>query len=135
MVKQHGTSHNREITIMLHGAVASSLSTVTWSDDNNTDEFYTLIREDVKLLEYTDELPFINTPLHIAASYGNMQYKSLLVYSFYRISVILSSSGILVLFADIDFLRCSIKYDLCQTFCEDMKIYRRDMNLFFTRIP
>ena len=116
MVKQHGTSHNREITVMLHSAGVSSLSTVTWRDDNNTDEFYTLIREDVKLLEYTDELPFINTPLHIAASYGNMQYKSLLVYSFYRISVILSSSVILVLFADIDFLRCLVKYDLCQTF-------------------
>ena len=137
MVKQHGTSHNREITVMLHSAWVSSLSIVTWSDDNNTDEFYTLIREDVKLLEYTDELPFINTPLHIAASYGNMQYKSLLVYSFYRISVILSSSVILVLFADIDFLRCSVKYDLCQTFssCEDMKIYHRDTNVIFTWIP
>ena len=122
---------------MLHSAGVSSLSTVTWSDDNNTDEFYTLIREDVKLLEYTDELPFINTPLHIVASYGNMQYKSLLVYSFYRISVILSSSIILVLFADIDFLRCSVKYDLCQTFssCEDMKIYHRDTNVIFTWIP
>ena len=137
MVKQHGTSHNREITVMLHSAGVSSLSTVTWSDDNDTDEFYTLIREDVKLLEYTDELPFINTPLHIAASYGNMQYKSLLVYSFYRISVILSSSVILVLFADIDFLRCSVKYDLCQTFssCEDMNIYHRDTNVIFTWIP
>ena len=66
-----------------------------------------------------------------------MQYKSLLVYSFYRISVILSSSGIWVLFADIDFLRCWVKYDLCQTFssCEDMKIYHRDTNVFCTRIP
>ena len=88
-------------------------------------------------MKHTDELPFINTPLQIAASYGNMQYKSLLVYSFYRISVILSSTSIWVLFADIDFLRCSVKYDLCQTFSsyEDMKIYRRDTNLFFTRIP
>ena len=137
MVKQHETSHNSEITVMLHSARASSLSTVARSDDNNINEFYTLIGEDVKLLEYTDKLPFINTPLHIVASYGNMQYKSLLVYSFYQISVILSSSGILVLFAEIDFLRCSVKYDLCQTFSsyEDMKIYRRDTNLFFTRIP
>ena len=105
---------------MLHSAGGSSLSTVTRSDNNNIDKFYTLIGEDVKLLEHTDELPFINTPLQIAASYGNMQYKSLLVYSFYRISVILSSSGIWVLFADIDFLRCLVKYDLCQTFssCE-----------------
>ena len=88
-------------------------------------------------MKHTDELPFINTPLQIAASYGNMQYKSLLVYSFYRISVILSSSGIWVLFADIDFLRCLVKYDLCQTFssCEDMKIYHRDTNVFFTQIP
>ena len=128
---------NREITVMLHSAGGSSLSTVTRSDNNNIDKFYILIGEDVKLLEHTDELPFINTPLHIAASYGNMQYKSLLVYSFYRISVILYSYGILVIFADIDFLRCWVKYDLCQTFSsyEDMKIYRRDTNLFFTRIP
>ena len=83
MVKQHETSHNSEITVMLHSAGASSLSTVAQSDDNNINEFYTLIGEDVKLLEYTDKLPFINTPLHIVASYGNMQYKSLLVYSFY----------------------------------------------------
>ena len=27
-----------------------------------------------KLLECIDELPFINTPLHIAASYGNIQF-------------------------------------------------------------
>ena len=120
---------------MLHSAGGSSLSTVTRSDNNNIDKFYTLIGEDVKLLEHTDELPFINTPLHIAASYGNMQYKSLLVYSFYRISVILYSYGILVIFADIDFLRCSVKYDLCQMFCEDMKIYCRDTNVFFTWIP
>ena len=120
---------------MLHSAGGSSLSTVTRSDNNNIDKFYILIGEDVKLLEHTDELPFINTPLHIAASYGNMQYKSLLVYSFYRISVILYSYGILVIFADIDFLRCSVKYDLCQMFCEDMKIYCRDTNVFFTWIP
>ena len=85
MVKQHETSHNSEITVMLHSAGASSLSTVAQSDDNNINEFYTLIGEDVKLLEYTDKLPFINTPLHIVASYGNMQYKSLLVYSFTRL--------------------------------------------------
>ena len=121
---------------MLHSAGGSSLSTVTRSDNNNIDKFYTLIGEDVKLLEHTDELPFINTPLHIVASYGNLQYnQSLLVNSFYRISVILSSSSILVIFADIDFLRCLVKYDLCQMFCEDMKIYCRDMNVFFTRIP
>ena len=120
---------------MLHNAGGSSLSTVIRSDNNNIDKFYTLIGEDVKLLEHTDELPFINTPLHIATSYGNMQYKSLLVYSFYQISVILYSYGILVIFADIDFLRCSVKYDLCQMFCEDMKIYCRDTNVFFTWIP
>nr|POE80571.1 ankyrin repeat-containing protein bda1 [Quercus suber] len=69
--------NNREIKLMLHSAGASSglsLSTVTQSDDNNIDEFYNLIGEDVKLLEYIDELPFVNTPLHIAASYGNIQF-------------------------------------------------------------
>ena len=33
---------NREITVMLHSAGASSVSTVTRSDDNNIDKFYTL---------------------------------------------------------------------------------------------
>ena len=69
--------NNREIKLMLHSAKASSgssLSTATQSDDNNIDEFYNLIGEDVKLLEYIDELPFVNTPLHIVASYGNIQF-------------------------------------------------------------
>ena len=62
---------------MLYSAGASSsssLSIVTQSDDNNIDEFYNLIGEDLKLLEYIDELPFINTPLHITESYGNIQF-------------------------------------------------------------
>ena len=69
--------NNREIKLMLCSAGASSsspLSTTTRSDDNNIDEFYNLIGEDVKLLEYIDKLPFVNTPLHIAASYGNIQF-------------------------------------------------------------
>ena len=69
--------NNREIKLMLYSARASSsspLSIVTRSDDNNIDEFYNLIREDLKLLEYIDELPFINTPLHITESYGNIQF-------------------------------------------------------------
>ncbi|KAK7858628.1 ankyrin repeat-containing protein bda1, partial [Quercus suber] len=69
--------NNREIKLMLHSAGASlgpSLSTVTRSDDNNIDEFYNLIGENIKLLENIDELPFANTPLHIAASYGNIQF-------------------------------------------------------------
>ena len=69
--------NNREIKLMLCSAGASSsspLSTTTRSDDNNIDEFYNLIGEDVKLLEYIDELPFVSTPLHIAASYGNIQF-------------------------------------------------------------
>ena len=56
---------------MLHSAKASSgssLSTATQSDDNNIDEFYNLIGEDEELLEHIDKLPFVNTPLHIAAS-------------------------------------------------------------------
>ena len=40
----------------------------------NIDAFYMLIREDVKLLEAIDELPFVDTPLHIAASFGNIPF-------------------------------------------------------------
>ena len=69
--------NNGEIKLMLCSAGASSsssLSTVTRSDDNYIDEFYNLIGEYVKLLEHIDELSFINTPLHIAAFYGNIQF-------------------------------------------------------------
>ncbi|XP_050284395.1 ankyrin repeat-containing protein BDA1-like [Quercus robur] len=62
---------------MLHSAGALSgvsLFSNTQSDDNNIDEFYNLIGEDVQLLEHIEELPFVNTPLHIAASYGNIQF-------------------------------------------------------------
>ncbi|KAK7857219.1 ankyrin repeat-containing protein bda1 [Quercus suber] len=68
---------NREIKILLRNAGASSgssLSAVTRSNYNDIDEFYNLIGEDVKLLEHIDELPFVNTPLHIAASVGNIQF-------------------------------------------------------------
>uniref|UniRef100_A0A7N2LCA0 Ankyrin repeat-containing protein n=1 Tax=Quercus lobata TaxID=97700 RepID=A0A7N2LCA0_QUELO len=63
---------NREIKLMLLSAGASSGSSL--SSDNNIDEFYNLIGEDEKLLEHIDELPFFNTPLHIAASYGNIRF-------------------------------------------------------------
>ena len=69
--------NSREIGLMLHSAGVSSgvsLFSNTRSDDKNIDEFYNLIGEDVKLLEYIDELPFVNTPLHIATSYGNIQF-------------------------------------------------------------
>ncbi|XP_075646264.1 uncharacterized protein LOC142617346 isoform X2 [Castanea sativa] len=69
--------NSREIGLMLHSAGALSgvsLSSNAQSDDNNIDEFYNLIGEDVQLLEHIDELPFVNTPLHIAASYGNIQF-------------------------------------------------------------
>ena len=38
----------------------------------NIDAFYIIIREDVKLLEDIDQLPFVDTPLHIAASAGDI---------------------------------------------------------------
>ena len=44
------------------------------AQDENIDAFYKLIREDVKLLEAIDELPFVETPLHIAASVGNAPF-------------------------------------------------------------
>ena len=69
--------NSREIGLMLHSAGVSSgvsLFSNTQSDDKNIDEFYNLIGEYVKLLEPIDELPFINTPLHIAALYGNIQF-------------------------------------------------------------
>ncbi|KAM4084528.1 hypothetical protein ACB094_08G139100 [Castanea mollissima] len=40
------------------------------AQDRNIDAFYELIQKDVKLLEAIDELPFVVTPLHIAASIG-----------------------------------------------------------------
>ena len=44
------------------------------AQQGNIDEFYNLIREDVKLLEHIDELPFVDTPLHIAASVGHIPF-------------------------------------------------------------
>uniref|UniRef100_A0A2N9FUB0 Uncharacterized protein n=1 Tax=Fagus sylvatica TaxID=28930 RepID=A0A2N9FUB0_FAGSY len=42
----------------------------------NIDGFYNLIREDVKLLEHIDELPFVDTPLHIATSAGHITFST-----------------------------------------------------------
>ena len=40
----------------------------------NIETFYGLIQEDVKLLEDIDELPFVDTPLHVVASSGGPQH-------------------------------------------------------------
>ena len=41
----------------------------------NIEDFYSLIiREDVRILEDIEELPFVDTPLHIAASAGGTQH-------------------------------------------------------------
>ena len=40
----------------------------------NINDFYNLIRNDVKLLEHINELPFVNTPLHILASAGQIPF-------------------------------------------------------------
>ena len=45
-----------------------------FSENGDINAFYQLIREDVKLLEYIDELPFADTPLHIAASAGQIPF-------------------------------------------------------------
>ncbi|XP_075646268.1 uncharacterized protein LOC142617348 isoform X2 [Castanea sativa] len=44
------------------------------AQSGDIDAFYTLIREDVQLLEHIDELPFAETPLHIAASAGQIPF-------------------------------------------------------------
>ena len=40
----------------------------------NIDAFYIKIREDVKILEHIDELPFVDTPLHIFAYNGHVPF-------------------------------------------------------------
>ena len=40
----------------------------------NINDFYNLIKNDVKLLEHIDELPFVDTPLHISASIGHIPF-------------------------------------------------------------
>ena len=40
----------------------------------NIDAFYIIIREDVKLLEHIDELPFVDIPLHVSASAGHIPF-------------------------------------------------------------
>ena len=40
----------------------------------NIDAFYIKIREDVKLLEHIDELPFVDTALHIFASNAHVPF-------------------------------------------------------------
>ncbi|KAL4634560.1 hypothetical protein ACB092_04G208900 [Castanea dentata] len=42
------------------------------AEKGDIDGFYNLIQEDVKCLEYIDEFPFVDTPLHTAASAGNI---------------------------------------------------------------
>uniref|UniRef100_A0A2N9EC34 PGG domain-containing protein n=1 Tax=Fagus sylvatica TaxID=28930 RepID=A0A2N9EC34_FAGSY len=44
------------------------------AQEGNIDAFYNLIQEDVNLLEYINELPFVDTPLHIAASAGHISF-------------------------------------------------------------
>ena len=45
-----------------------------FAQQGNIEAFYGLIQEDVKLLEDIDELPFVDTPLHVAASAGSPQH-------------------------------------------------------------
>ena len=42
-----------------------------WGDINC---LYTLIQEDPRVLERVDKIPFVDTPLHIAASAGHLQF-------------------------------------------------------------
>ncbi|KAE8037441.1 hypothetical protein FH972_010028 [Carpinus fangiana] len=44
------------------------------AQQGNIDALYTSIRRDVKVLDRIDELPFVETPLHVAASAGYIQF-------------------------------------------------------------
>ena len=44
------------------------------AQQGNIDDFYNLIKNDVKLLEHIDELPFVDTPLHISTSVGHIPF-------------------------------------------------------------
>ena len=44
------------------------------AEHGNTDAFYIIIQKDVKLLKHIDKLPFVNTPLHIAAYAGHIPF-------------------------------------------------------------
>ncbi|KAK7856162.1 ankyrin repeat-containing protein bda1 [Quercus suber] len=44
------------------------------AQSGDIDAFYSLIREDVKILEHIDELPFADTPLHIAGPVGHIPF-------------------------------------------------------------
>ncbi|XP_075655817.1 ankyrin repeat-containing protein BDA1-like [Castanea sativa] len=44
------------------------------AQQGNIDAFYSLIREDVSLLENMDKLPLVDTPLHKAASAGHTRF-------------------------------------------------------------
>ncbi|KAL4601328.1 hypothetical protein ACB092_11G264800 [Castanea dentata] len=44
------------------------------AESGDVNAFYLLIEKDVKFLEHIDQLPFVQTPLHIAASAGNIQF-------------------------------------------------------------
>ncbi|KAM3693091.1 hypothetical protein ACJW30_08G138900 [Castanea mollissima] len=44
------------------------------AQQGNIDAFYLIIQEDVKLLEHMDKLPFVDTPLHVAAHAGHIPF-------------------------------------------------------------
>ena len=44
------------------------------AESGDVNAFYQLIGEDVKLLEHIDQLPFVQTPLHIVAFTGNIHF-------------------------------------------------------------
>ncbi|KAK7313075.1 hypothetical protein VNO77_37454 [Canavalia gladiata] len=44
------------------------------AQEGNIDLLYTLIQEDPNILDYTDSTPFVDTPLHIAATFGHLHF-------------------------------------------------------------
>ncbi|KAJ4726467.1 Ankyrin repeat-containing protein [Melia azedarach] len=84
-------SRNEEIENMLRNAEALEATSLPIIDNythslrtdqglneaaqvGNVDALYELILEDAYLLDRIDQVPFIDTPLHIAASAGNIQF-------------------------------------------------------------
>ena len=78
--------------VALQGDIDEVLQKVALQGD--IDALYELIKQDVKLLERFDELPFVDTPLHIAASVGQIAFAREMIGLKPSFSRKLNSSGL-----------------------------------------